>query len=352
MFEATARFASTRELARFSRRWGFELWAGVDRQYTWVGGRSLSRNAGVLADTVAELVINPVFPLDRYHAVAAVIDQEEAERLDDPVTLAKDLGDSTLRVEGAGSGRRHLEPSETVRYARRLMSPSGAVLVCGGPLPDAALERFRSWPAGRRGIRRRAVKSKPSPQTIIEEVDCSAAYVCLTGPVVPVGLASAAEMIAWWMGGGISSLLVSRLRHELSLVWDVCCASRLLREGAHIRIFFACDPIRVQDCLEEIAQIIRCLPSEVQENTEEFIDSWLLGLTLRLEDDRELAEWLLSRLVLWRPQTPLPDFYATTGSTQTAAAAAVLSNPGDYSLAAVLPPSAPVPSWPPRARQP
>lgn len=289
--------------------------------YTGFGCLSLNRFTPRVLDILSDVIVNPVFPADRFEALKrkAIAEYDIAHKRS-TVRARETLTDLLCGSDHPyllAPTRSSLENQslEAVRDAWRTgVTDSKIHIVVSGNITDSLLstvhnfvDRISAIVASCPSRALRPVPIVPAPpQTLRVSVpDASQSSIAIGIPAVRrdhpdyIGLRIAVTAL----GGYFGSRLMSKIREEKGLTYGISATLAGTREGAYINIQADCDKIYTDKVLDEIWNELRKMASEPLEADElrRLKSYYMTTIAAILETFKSIADFYVSRLTVGIP---------------------------------------------------
>ncbi len=289
----------------------------VNHEDTKIRLWTLSEHVKLAADTLAEVLRNPVFPESEVANYVSRAAAREAINEHDPGTIASRAFDRVVYGEnylgrpegGTAKTLKHITRDDTAEFHRRYFAPDMAVLTFAGDIaPEQAFELaeqyFGDWNA-----RSESVSSPPPPAprpltVFLVDRPVSVQSEIRIGEIVPVSRRdpdyAAVRLVSQIFGESFSGRLNRSLRIEKGLTYgasgyfDVDAKAAAFRIGTFTRTEKTADAVRA--ALEETTALTKSTITQAE--LDEARDTLLGGFQMALETPSQIAARYWD-LVVW-----------------------------------------------------
>lgn len=252
---------------------GGELNAYTTKEETVVYAIFPPGHLAMASSLVADIVSDPVFPVDEINREREVVEEEISSYRDIPSeSIADDFED--LIFAGSPLGHNILGNTRTLagftsevcrRYVEESFTADRSVVFYMGPSSlqafHRAVARFSSLPRGE-GMPKRIPPLPVTPFNTTIECDTHQAHTIIGAPTLSCKspLALSLNLLTNMIGGpGMNSLLNIELREKRGLVYNVEASSALLTDTGVTSIYFGCAPEDTEQCIDIINRNLKRL---------------------------------------------------------------------------------------------
>jgi predicted Zn-dependent peptidase len=271
LFKGTA----TRDARRINldaERLGADVNAHTDRDHTAFYMRGLPEHAGHFVRMLADLMLQPSFPVDELERERQVLLQELAEDEDDPVSSAYKLFDAAcwglhaaaLPVIGTRTRVERLAREDLVQYVQRQYRGANIVVGAAGAIDSDAFLReasdaFAALPAGEPNIV--AVPAYAGGVRTKAQDGSSQTHAVLGGALpakrdADPAAEAAAALAAAVLGEGMSSPLLHELREKRALAYHASASADAMDMCGQLIIEASTAPERFDECLDAVLRLL------------------------------------------------------------------------------------------------
>lgn len=204
-----------------------------------IGADVLARDADFAIKTIAEEVMEPLFPEESFKKLQDQIIQGIASEKSSPFGLAIRMGARVVYGEKSAYGRAFASDDEVkavtrdqvVGFHKKFYGPQNAILVVAGDITMAkakamAQKHLGKWKAGEVAPAVKAERPANPDKTVVHIIDRKGSAQATIAVVVPApGIGEAGwldgKILQGLLGGGLSGRLNSVLREQLGLTYGV-----------------------------------------------------------------------------------------------------------------------------------
>lgn len=216
---------------------GGALSSSTNDELAVINADMLARDADFAFKTIAEEVMEPLFPQDSFKKLQDQIIQGIASEKSSPFGLALRMGERLVYGEKSSYGRPFASDAEVqgitreqvVEFHKKFYGPQNAMLVVAGDITLAkakamAQKHFGKWKAGEPVASVKAERPAASDKTIVHIIDRKGSAQATIAVVVPApGIGEAGwldgKILQGLLGGGLSGRLNQVLREQLGLTY-------------------------------------------------------------------------------------------------------------------------------------
>jgi len=218
---------------------GGTLGATTGDELAVINAGMLARDADFALKTIAEQVMEPLFPQESFKKLQDQIIQGIASQKASPFGLALRMGERVVYGEKSAYGRPFASDAEVqaitrdqvIAFHKRYYGPQNAMLVVAGDITMAkakalAQKHLGKWKAGEPVPAVKAERPPPPDKTVVHIIDRKGSAQATIAVVVPAPKIGEAgwldgKILQGLLSGGLSGRLNQVLREQLGLTYGV-----------------------------------------------------------------------------------------------------------------------------------
>jgi predicted Zn-dependent peptidase len=236
-FKGTEKRPTTKEIAESVDNIGGEFNAFTGEEFTGFYVKVAASQLPAGMDVVADILLNPLFPVEEIERERGVIIEEIRMYSDAPMHHVNHLWQEALfgrhplgrRIDGSIDTVSQFKRNDFIKYTKKHYHTRNAVVVVSGNYNEGEVmkllqEMFTTLPAGQETNPRPAPKTIPSQKVLAEvrnNLDQTHMIVGVPGVKIDDERRFAANLLAIILGGGMSSRLFLSVRERNGLAYAV-----------------------------------------------------------------------------------------------------------------------------------
>lgn len=295
VFKGNATYSS-QQLSDDFEAMGGQINASTGRELTSFYGLVPVQHWPALLDRFSSMLLDPGFDDTDLALELDVVRQEMAMVEDDTEEWLEELAVGQVWPEhslgwpilGADADLSAATVDQLKTYLRQNLTGDRLLIVATGAIDHQQLEqacqRFACLPTAAPQPQQ-PVRFQPRQQQLAQDQQQSYLLWLMPAPAIYAADYATAILSNHLLGGGSASRLFQRLREELGLVYGIDSRLELYQDTGLWLIQTSCDPDSLDQCRDEVEQILRQLAEQGPSDAELHLSKAHLQASLQLDND-------------------------------------------------------------------
>lgn len=299
VFKGTTKRPTARVIASELDGMGAVYNAFTGQEYTGYWAKIQSGKVGEILDIVSDLYLNPLFNAEEIQKERGVIIEEINMIEDTPMRRVHDLFGALLygdqpagwQISGQKEVILRLQREDFIRYrTKHYIAPATTVVIAGSFDEKKVLaevkKTFGHLPKGKKVQKLKTRESQKAPQISLKFKESDQTHLVLGVRAFSIfdSRRHALQILANYLGGGMSSRLFQRVREELGAAYYVHASSDLSLDRGYFAISSGVDHRKIdqviraitEECVRTTKELIS--PQDLKRTKDHLLGSFLVGL--------------------------------------------------------------------------
>lgn len=266
-FKGTAKRPKTIQIAEELDSIGASYNAFTGMEYTGYYAKAEARNFDKILDLISDLYLNPTFPAGEIDKERGVIIEEINMYEDDPPSKVHEVFMELLYpnqpagwdIAGPKENILKLTQKDFIDYRNAHYLAGATAVVVAGTFDEEAVinkitETFRSISRGEKGGKVKTLESQTEPQLALKYKESDQTHIVLGVRAYDIKHEDrfALEILSHVLGGGMSSRLFDKLRHDLGAAYYVSSGADLYTDHGYMAVSAGIDKNKIKEVIEAI----------------------------------------------------------------------------------------------------
>ncbi len=299
VFKGTTKRPTAKVIASELDGMGAVYNAFTGQEYTGYWAKIQSGKVGEILDIVSDLYLNPLFNAEEIQKERGVIIEEINMIEDTPMRRVHDLFGALLygdqpagwQISGEKEVVLALQREDFIHYrTKHYIAPATTVVIAGSFDEKKVLaevkKTFGHLPKSKKVKKMKTRESQKNPQVSLKFKDSDQTHLVLGVRAFSIfdSRRHALQVLANYLGGGMSSRLFQRVREELGAAYYVHASSDLSLDHGYFAISAGVDHRKIDQVIraitEECARMTKELisPQDLKRTKDHLLGSFLVGL--------------------------------------------------------------------------
>lgn len=307
-FKGTTKRPKTIQISEELDSIGASYNAFTGMEYTGYYAKAEARNFDKILDLISDLYLNPTFPVGEIDKERGVIIEEINMYEDDPPSKVHEVFMELLYpnqpagwdIAGPKENILKLSQKDFIDYRNAHYLAGATAVVVAGTFDEADVikkitETFKDIGKGEKGGKVKTSESQTQPQLALKYKESDQTHIVLGVRAYDIKHEDrfALEILSHVLGGGMSSRLFDKLRHDLGAAYYVSSGADLYTDHGYMAVSAGIDKNKIKEVIEAILGEFRNLKTTLVNEAELIkVKNHLSGgIILGLETSNRLASF-------------------------------------------------------------